>query len=305
MVSSAPPPTSLLVLGPALVDHVQGPEAAPVSARPGGNGLIFAGTAALLGAHVRFAGQRGDDEAGRSLRNHLAGLGVDVGGFLPLPGVPTKRADIVLDESGAWRTAGTAPARFPYLPPPALPAGIARVQIMGLTSLLRACPDRLAAWIAAVREAGLPLGVGLNRLDAAEGPAVDALLGPADAVFCNAAEWHAWRGTPADPERGLEGGPGGDLHVSLGAGGVLARSAGGRCFHRPAPRVRARCTLGAGDVLCAAIVLLRAAGLDLPEAVEEAQALAAGRVRHPGWDDWAARDPALLARLRARISPPG
>lgn len=302
MAFPVPPPGSLVVLGPALLDHVRGPGPALSWSHPGGNGLVFAGTAALLGAPVIFVGQRGDDGVGRALGAHLARHGVQIHAYRPVPGLTTKEAHIALEADGGWRTLSSTPARFPYLPRPALPTGAERVQIMGLTSLLRACPAELSAWIAGIRLAGLPLGFGLNALEPAEAPAVDALVGAGDAVFCNAGEWWAWRGQRVGPRDALTGGPTGDLVVSLGADGVLVRPAGGPTFHRPAPRVPARCTIGAGDVLCAATVTLRAAGLSLHEAIDEAQALAASRVTDLRWDDWAAQEPVRLAHLRGLIS---
>ncbi len=305
-VTPARPP--LLVLGPFLVDRVRREAGGPPVDVPGGNGLVVASVAARLGWPTALVGQLADDALGGVLRESLLGSGVDLILQKPEPGLETKRAEILVDGDGAWRTVATHPARYPYLRPPGPDALVGRGAVLatGLCSLWRSGPAWLRAWLLAVRGDGVPLGLGLNRLLPEEGPLVDAVVGWDDRLFCNREELMAWRGL-RDP--GIEAlcgavgaAPGGELVVSLGAEGVLVRPRGLTPVHLPAEPVAVRSSLGAGDVLCAVTTVLRLAGVPLVQAVTLAQRAAARSVRDASWDAWLHEEPGLVAEIRSAWS---
>lgn len=298
---------ALLVLGPFLVDRVRREAGGPPVDVPGGNGLVVASVAARLGWPTALVGQLAGDALGDVLRGALLSSGVELIQQEPEPGLETKRAEILVDREGAWRTVATHPGRYPYLQPPGPDALVGRDAVLatGLCSLWRSGPVGLRAWLLAVRGDGLPLGVGLNRLLPEDAPLVDAAVGWDDRLFCNRKELMAWRGL-RDP--GLEAlcaavdtAPGGELVVSLGADGVLVRPRGLASVHLPADAATVRSSLGAGDVLCATTTVLRLAGVPLVEAAALAQRAATRSVLDGRWDRWLDDDPRLVAEIRAAL----
>lgn len=301
---------SLLVLGPFLVDRLRGDQPCRAWDHPGGNGLICACVAARLGLTTRLMAQLGDDEEARALADFLVRHGVQSEGFRTVEGQPSKLSVLAVEERGSWRTLATWPRHYPYLGMPDvhgdLPPSHPRVQIMGLCSLLRSCGPEVAAWVERARSRAWRLGFGLNKLDPGEGGAVEQLLGPEDALFCNLEEYLAWRGLRTDRRVAIEAdaanAPCGDLVVTLGPDGVLARARGEEPFHLPAASVDTTSTLGAGDVLCAVTTCARMRGLSLREAVELGQRAAARSVRDETWYAWLSEEQGLLGDLRAAIS---
>ncbi len=283
----------LLVLGPFLVDRVHGADGGLPVERPGGNGLVVASVAARLGWSTALVGQVADDELGRLLRCCLARHRVALYPQDPSPGLETKLAEIRVDDSGHWHTVATRPLRYPYLLPPRGVGeldGVTEIVMTGLCSLWRSSPAAVEAWLALARDVGVPVTLGLNHLSPEEGPVVDRLLGLGDTLFCNREEFCVWRRV-ADPRlagllEAANQAPGGDLVVSLGAGGVLLRPAGDRASLIPAEPVQVCSTLGAGDVLCAVTTVRRMAGSPLREAVTMGQWSASHSVQREGWDWW-------------------
>jgi fructokinase len=100
MAELAPPrDTPVLVVGEALVDIVQRPDAS-VQRHPGGSPANVALGLARLGHPVRFATRIGDDADGASVRERLEGDGVRLADGAVVDG-PTSTATAVLDENGA------------------------------------------------------------------------------------------------------------------------------------------------------------------------------------------------------------
>jgi len=291
-VSAQPPapdprPT-LLVLGPFLMDRVRLAGAGPVAEHPGGNGLVVACVAARLGWPTRLVAQLAEDPLGQRLAGFVEDAGVTLRRQPAPAGLETKRADIVVDPDGPWRTVATHPARYPYLCPPADSEaldGCGAVVITGLCSLWRSCPDAVEAWIAAARAAGVPVTFGLNRLEAHEGALVERLIGPDDRLFCNSDEACAWLGVEAGGlAPALAAARGGDLVVSLGADGVLLRPAGEPVVHLPVEPESVVSSVGAGDVLCATTSVRLLEGRSLLDAVTAGQHAASRSVGFPRWD---------------------
>lgn len=280
----------LLVLGPYLVDRVRVAPGAEAVDHPGGNGLVVACVAARLGWPTTLVARLARDPAGAWLRSRTLEAGVALREQAPEPGAGTKLAEILVEPGGHWRTLTSRPRRYPYLAPPAGPedlAGCGAVLLTGLCSLWRSCPEALADWLALVRAAGLPVVLGLNRLDPAEGDKLEALLDPADALFCSGEELCAWRGVaPAGLAAALALAPGGDLVVTLGAEGLWVRPRGRAPTHLLAEPVSVVNSLGAGDVLCAVTTVLRLAGVPLLDAVAQGQRAAGRSVRDSSWDQW-------------------
>ncbi len=138
---------------------------------------------------------------------------------------------------------------------------------------------------------------------------MDAVVTPDDPVCCNREEFETWRGsrgsTTAALEEAMTAAPCGDLVVSLGREGVLARPRGGEPFHVRARPARVRSTIGAGDVLCAVTCCARLAGLPLRTAVEIAQRAAARSIGSDTWYAWLDEREGLLAELRVALKSGG
>jgi sugar/nucleoside kinase (ribokinase family) len=303
---------SLLVLGPFLVDRVRrGRDVEPVD-HPGGNGLVVACVAGRLGWPTALGAQLAPDRAGRWLRARALGAGVSLRAEPPTAGLETKRAEILVDAAGHWRTLSSRPRHYPYLPSPVGPGeleGCGAVLITGLCSLWRSCRGELAGWLALARMARLPVILGLNRMDVGDGAVVCGILGPHDSVFCNREELCRWLGVSGAGVAGLsmalQAAPGGDLVVSLGSEGVLVRPRGELPVHLPAEPVEVRSSVGAGDVLCAVTTVLRLAGVPLLDAVGLAQRAASRSVMGAGWERWIGDDPGLVSEIRGAISASG
>jgi sugar/nucleoside kinase (ribokinase family) len=291
----------LLVLGPQLVDRLRFPGGA-VEERPGGNGLVVAAVAARLGWPTALVTRLARDATGQRLEAFLLGQGVLLHRQEPPAGLGSKRAEIRVDAAGRWTTESTSPARYPYI---AAPTGAESTPgcllLTGLCSLLRCCPEATRAWLALARAQGAAIGFGLNRLEASEGPTVDALLGPDDALFCNAEELVAWRGLPSGERAvlaaALAAAPGGDLVVSLGAEGLLLRPRGGSVTHQPGHPGPVCSSLGAGDVLCAVTTVQRLRGEPLDRAAALGQRAAARSLRDTSWWAWLDDEPELVEAL--------
>jgi ribokinase len=222
----------------------------------GGKGANQAVAAAALGARVRFFGCVGRDEYGAAARENLHARGVDVRGLRTVAGA-TGVALILVDAQGrnSIALAPGANARF-------RPQGVHDIAVMQLET--RYERPRCRTLI-------------LNPA-----PARKLSLRGVDFVIPNALEAEQLTGC-RDPRKAvlaLERMGAGRAIVTLGARGVWCGGAAGESGPRPAFRVRARDTTGAGDCFVGAFAAALAEGHADPVAF--AQAAAALKVMRRG-----------------------
>lgn len=226
----------------------------------GGPAATAAVAAARLGRSVAMCGAIGADEIGTTVRQALAGEGVDVSFLVRRPG-DTPESVILLDASRATRTILHAPgATLDGLAPPARAAANA------------------AAWVH-VDHAGWPLARELDRskLSVDGGNPIDGLELEGMGLYAPtaAALRDRYPGLPlgaaltAALDEGVR-----RVAVTLGADGALAADSSGAWRVGPAT-TEVRSTLGAGDVFHGALLAAMVAGRELPDALRTAT-LAAG-----------------------------
>jgi fructokinase len=253
----------------------------------GGAVANVAVAAARLGAPVALAGGAGDDAFGEWLREHLAGEGVGLDWFVPVPGLATPLAFVTVDDAGEPEYA---------------------IYGEGIEALIVACGPRLGEAVEAsdalffssntlagdqereltlrARERALELGrpvlfdpnLRLHRWDSPARAVESANLCVPDALLvrCNRSEAQALTGEddPGAAAEALVAAGARIVVVTLGPDGALLRGAA----HADVPGRPARVlsTVGAGDALMG-VLLGRLALADydpavvaeaLPEAIE-------------------------------------
>jgi ribokinase len=238
---------------------------------PGGKGANQAVAAARLGAPVALVGRVGTDDAGRRLRDGLAGEGVDVTHVGEDPEAPTGMALIAVDARGE-NTIVVSPGANARV-------GVDDVQGAGgilsgaaVTLVQHEVPGQAVA--AAIAAAGGT--VVLNPAPAR------ALAASVDVLVPNRGELEALAGRAGDPvdlARGLQGARA--VVVTLGADGAVV-VAGERAERIEAPRIKAVDTTGAGDAFCGALVQALGDGATLVEAARWAVRAAAVSVTRLG-----------------------
>lgn len=247
-------------------------------ARQGGGPAANAAVAlARLGARAAWIGAVGDDGLGRSQLEELAGEGVDVGGAVAVPGVPSFVSFILVEAASGARTIFSAPEDRPVLPAD--------------TPLPDPPPDLLLldgwagpAGISLAREArrrGVPVLLDAGTFT----PEVVELLAFTEVAIVSTpfAEGMAGRG---ELERALEGiaahGPQ-LVAVTRGAEGVIAGTRGGGSpFAVPAFSVDTADTTGAGDAFHAGAAWGLLRGQSWEESLRTASAVAALKCRRLG-----------------------
>lgn len=232
--------------------------ASSIVERPGGQVATAARALARLGWSARYAGSVGDDGGGTLVLDALRSDGVQCGACRVVPGVPTRRAVILVDASSGTRT--VLEFRDPRLNRPAdlIPAVVAgaRVLLVDGTDM-----------DAAVRAAGMARAAGIRVVvDVDEGVAEPGpLLTEADVVIASQRFAEA-AGGGSDVARGARvlaarHPLASVVCVTLGEAGCLARC-GDEELHCPGFRVPSVDTTGAGDVFRAGFI---AAWLRSPE----------------------------------------
>jgi len=247
-----------------------------------------------LGGQAAVVGVVGDDEAGQTLRNLLAGAGIDVCGLVVDPGRTTTLKMRVLAEGIL---------RFPQQV-----ARLDRVDRRPLSGpvrkrLLEAVAD-LAAWADAILVSDYRLGVVEERVPAAALAAARDVGRPVTVdsqgrldrfagytlVRCNQAEAEAALGRPLGDEEAFRAGLG-ELLARLGAGAVvvtrgaegLSVATPGGYRHFPAANVSEVFDVtGAGDTVIAVLTLALVAGADPWQAADLANRAAGLVVRRIG-----------------------
>ncbi|MBN9104400.1 MAG: carbohydrate kinase family protein [Propionibacteriaceae bacterium] len=248
---------------------------------PGGSGTNVICQAARLGADCAFLGKVGDDALGAQILASLRSEGVDVSGMRTLAGGTSLSTTVVVDAAGdrfILLDLGDAFAAFT-----ADEVDLAAIEAADVFYTDLAPRDAALAGVHAARRAGVPVVFGLETgLDTMRGLGVtteDILDVAADAViFLPCREGLADLAGSDDLEDGLrflESRCHGVAVVTLGGDGVVA-VAGGERIRIPGTPVAAVDTTGAGDAFAGALLAsCYVDGLDLPDALRLANAVAA------------------------------
>jgi sulfofructose kinase len=248
-----------------------------------------------LGGRARYIGGVGDDEEGRANVKALRDEGVDVEGVLVRPGVLTQRAFILVHEATGERTIvwGRGPG-IPLEPEEVDPSLVISGKIFYTDSQnphSAACAARLA------RKSGTPV---LADLEAVR-PGHDDFLPLVDFLVSDA-RYPAIATGVDDLPRAMEllhERTGGALVIATqGPRGALARI-DGRFEHFPGYAVEAIDTTGSGDVFHGAFAVACLKEMELREAIDFSNAVAAMKCLCLGGRDGIPRSMDEVARFRA------
>ena len=263
----------------------------------GGKGGNQAAALARLGAQVRLHSAVGDDDDGAWSLVQLRGAGVDVGAVDVVPGVPTGRAVVTVDEAGGNRIV-VVPGANAHVRPLDEPAGfdVVVLQLEVPVTTVAVTVDR------AVR-AGVP--VVLNAAPAQRLP--PGLLAQVDVLVVNEPELAALTSGGVAPDSLASA-----VVVTLGAAGARVHC-DGNVHHVPTPQVTVTDSTGAGDCFVGALAHEVARGRPLVAAAEFACRAAAlsvtgagARGALPTWEEvqaWAIDEPATT-RTTTTTRPP-
>jgi sulfofructose kinase len=220
------------------------------SCQPGGQVATAMVALQRWGCRTAYVGTFGDGIIGELSRRSLAEEGIDLRGAVQRRGVANQMAVILVDQASGERTVLMHRPAALVLEPDEL-----RHDVVTSGRVLHLDGDDLAAALAAAewaRAAGMPVVV---DLDTRSGP-VERLVAISDAVIVSH-EFAEQFTTVADPERAIDrlaaatAAP--VVAITLGAGGVIARSRAGT-LRVPAYPVRSVDSTGAGDVFHAAFI---------------------------------------------------
>ena len=224
--------------------------ASSIVERPGGQVATATRALARLGWSARYAGSVGDDSGGTLVLEALRSDGVHCEACRVVPGVPTRRAVILVDASSGTRT--VLEFRDPRLnrPPGSVPEALAGARVLlvdgtDMDAAIRAA--RLA------RAEGIRVVVDVDEAVDDPGP----LLAEADVVMTSQRCAEA-AGGGSDAARGARVLAGrcpqaAMVCVTLGEAGCLARC-GDEEVHCPGFRVPCVDSTGAGDVFRAGFI---------------------------------------------------
>ncbi|MBD1915024.1 MULTISPECIES: ribokinase [Cyanophyceae] len=290
-----PPPKTIHVFGSLNMDlvcrtpHLPQPGETILGTQfetlPGGKGANQAVAAARLGAATTMVGRVGADDFGRQLIEGLQGAGVDASGVVVDGEVATGVAAIAVDSAG----------QNTIVVVPGANGQISDSDVDRLTTRLR--PGDL---VLLQFEVPLPLVIIAAKTAKAQGATVIADPAPArtdlppeflrtvDIFTPNQVEASQLTGLAVTDiatataaaqqlvQRGVA-----IAIVKLGAQGVVVAE-NHRTFHQPALAVKAVDTVAAGDAFNGGLAVALAEAMDLEEAVQFANAVAAAAVMVPG-----------------------
>ncbi|ASN80280.1 carbohydrate kinase family protein [Deinococcus ficus] len=264
MTPDAPPvPLPVIVsAGEALTDLVTAGGNA-WTAHPGGAGWNVARACARLGVPSAFAGAVGQDNFGEDLWRASAGAGLDLR-FLQRVPQPTLLAVVYATDPPAYRFLGENSADL-HFDPARLPGGwlgAARWLHLGGISLSRPpLAGTLLTLMREARRAGVRVSFDPNARSTHRDPAYPAVyrevMAAADLIKLSDEDlrfFHPDR-SEADALRDVRGmNARAPLVVTRGAAGATLYHSAGR-VDLPAPAVRVVDTVGAGDALCAGLLV--------------------------------------------------
>lgn len=240
-----------------------------------------AATAAVAISHMKFdvafVGAVGDDAAGEEIRKGLEEEGVDVSGLEVVPGARSPQSTILVHPDGA-RTIVHVPGTAP-LTPRDLPAA----------EWVHADHHGYAAVTGRGHRLSVDAGNPIEGLDLSE---VDLFVPTESSLVHLSAEQRTSEGQTKDvlktvvsqqqvdtAARDALAAGAGLVVVTRGAAGSAAYTREGEIIVAPAHPVDAVSTLGAGDVFHGALLAQLAKGLDLRDALAEANRIAAESCR--------------------------
>jgi ribokinase len=250
----------------------------------GGKGANQAVACARLGAEVAMIGRIGDDPAGTSLRDALAGENIAVDGIAVTPGCASGAAAVLLTPDGQNRII-LAPGANARLTPEDVAAQADR---FAAADLLVCQLETPLATIAAAIERAAAIGLPVLLNPAPAQPLPPALLARIDYLVPNESEATLLTGIAVDgPERAAEAAEQLRGHgircvvVTLGAAGILiADDRGAR--HVPALAADVVDTTAAGDCFIGGFATGLGEGLDIDAAAALGQRAARLCVGRPG-----------------------
>jgi sugar/nucleoside kinase (ribokinase family) len=264
------------------------------SRQGGGRTATAMVTVSRLGGRSRYMGGVGDDDDGRANVRALQDEGVDVEGVLVRPHAFTQRAFILVHEETGERTIvwGRGPG-IPLEPEEVIPEMI----VSGRLFYTDAQNPHSAARAAAIaRESGMPV---LADLEAVR-PGHDAFLPMVDLLVSDARFPSIATGVDDLPRamEMLEDRSGGALViVTQGPRGAIARI-DGRVEAFPGYAVEAVDTTGSGDVFHGAFAWTILRGMELREAIDFSNAVAAMKCRRLGGREGIPRGAEEVNRFR-------
>ncbi len=244
---------------------------------PGGKGANQAIAAARAGAGVRFIGAVGDDAFGPELVAALDSAGCDVSRLRTVPG-PSGIAHIVVDDSGA-----NSIIVVPGANGTVTDLGDADVAALhGCDALLLQLELPIAGVLAGAR-AARRFGVPVVLTPAPVVPLPADLLDAVDLLVANEHEATALTGRD-DPDQAARTllGQVPEVVVTLGAAGSRYHRRDAEPLRIPAVSAEAVDTTAAGDTFLGALVVARAEGRQMPDALRFAAGAAALSVTRPG-----------------------
>jgi sulfofructose kinase len=238
---------------------------------PGGQVASAMVTCARLGLRVKYIGTVGDDERGRIQMKSLEAEGINVDDVQVRRGCANQSAYIVIDRSTGERTVlWRRPECLRLEPEQIRPEQITCARLLHIDGHDTPAIEK-AARIA--QSAGIPVTVDVDTLY----HGFDRVLPHVDYLIASSEFPSQWT-NESDPFRALE------LiqqeygmrvaAMTLGAHGALARSQG-QFLYSPAFVVNCVDTTGAGDVFHGAFCYAVLAGMDLGEALDFSNAMAA------------------------------
>lgn len=283
----------------------------PADSRTGFGGVArnVAENLARLGVAVSLVSRVGDDEAGRSLTEHLTALKVDVQGVQVSASGATAQYLAVLDPAGDLVIGAAAMQILDQVSGEVLGEHwpVAGARVFADCNLPAAT---LAQALARARLDGVPLAV--DAVSMIKVTRLPADLSGIDTLFCNLdeagalARHHGWaesndahRLATLVRDHGAR-----QVIITHGAAGAWVADARG-CRQVPAVSAEVVDVTGAGDALVAGVLALQAAGADLDDAVLAGALIAALTVesKHSVRPDLSAElvERAALERLRRPI----
>jgi sulfofructose kinase len=269
---------------------------------PGGQVASAMVACAKLGLKTKYIGTVGDDERGRVQMESLQSLGIDLSDVQVRPGCPNQSAYIIIDESTGERTVFWSRPDGLRLDPKELDPEVIRSARMLHIDAHDTEAVAHAAEIA--RDAGIPVTLDIDTVYKGAG----RVLAAVDHLVASSEFPGNWTGE-RDPLRALE-----RLQneykmkvaaMTLGAHGAIALCAG-QYFYSPAFVVNCVDTTGAGDVFHGAFCYALLQGMDLRDALQFSNAMAAlnctgvGARGHIGTVDEARQ---VMARAERRTHP--